>query len=65
MGRGLLMENLVGLVEVVVDFLRLLCGDVEGVGGGAAEKRLLEVGSVGPLLVSGGVGNRSVPIPSP
>ena len=45
----LLVENLVGLVEIVVDFLKVLCGDVEGVSGGAAEKRLLEVGGVGPL----------------
>ena len=49
MGRGLLVEDLVGLVEIVVDFLKVLCGDVEGVSGGAAEKRLLEVGGVGPL----------------
>ena len=43
------MENLVGLVEIVVDLLKLLCWDVEGVSGGPAQKRLLEVGGVRPV----------------
>ena len=46
MREGILVKDLICLMEIVVDLLGLLWWYVEGVGGGPS-KRLFEVGSVG------------------